>query len=253
MAEPYRPLIPQRKKLYLLGDSITQWSFDTQYRGWGAALQHHYQRSVDVINRGFSGYNSRWVLQMLPTMMPTMDSHCEVVVIFLGANDSAMSETPSQYVPIIEYVDNMKAIIHHCQAMNPKASIVLVTPPTVDNALWPDRSEKVVSRYAQAVRNIVAEQLVNCSTTVHLLDLWQDDATSQGIATADLFDGLHFGEGGNHKMFTKLQALIDEKCPHLVVAEEPAWPTLSQHFPHWSELAGKPAAETEQILQDWTW
>lgn len=53
-----------RPKIILFGDSITQQSFTVG--GWGARLADHYARKADVINRGFSGYNTTWGLAALP-------------------------------------------------------------------------------------------------------------------------------------------------------------------------------------------
>ena len=49
-----------RRTILLLGDSITQWSL--RPNGWGNLLAQHYMRRADVVNRGFSGYNSAWIL-----------------------------------------------------------------------------------------------------------------------------------------------------------------------------------------------
>ena len=48
-------------RILLLGDSITQYS--TQMNGWGAAVASLVQRKCDVMNRGFSGYNSDNIVQ----------------------------------------------------------------------------------------------------------------------------------------------------------------------------------------------
>jgi hypothetical protein len=50
-------------RLILFGDSLTQYSFSEG--GWGAMLAHKLQRRCDVINRGFSGYNSKWCRMIL--------------------------------------------------------------------------------------------------------------------------------------------------------------------------------------------
>lgn len=55
------PTLELRPKILLLGDSITQWAF--RPGGWGNLLAQHYMRRADVVNRGFSGYNSSWILQ----------------------------------------------------------------------------------------------------------------------------------------------------------------------------------------------
>lgn len=46
----------------LFGDSITQGSFEPGYNGIGQRLSHVYARKLDVLNRGFAGYNSEWCL-----------------------------------------------------------------------------------------------------------------------------------------------------------------------------------------------
>ena len=53
--QPTKSLRPQ---IVLFGDSITQRGFAAG--GWGARLADHYVRKADIINRGFSGYNSTW-------------------------------------------------------------------------------------------------------------------------------------------------------------------------------------------------
>jgi len=39
-------------KFFLFGDSITEQSFRVDTRGWGAQLTAHFERRVDVLNRG---------------------------------------------------------------------------------------------------------------------------------------------------------------------------------------------------------
>ena len=46
-------------RVLLFGDSLTQYAFGTD-GGWAAMLAEKLQRKADVVNRGFSGYNSRW-------------------------------------------------------------------------------------------------------------------------------------------------------------------------------------------------
>lgn len=53
-----RPLLRDRPKIILFGDSITQWSFDVG--GWGSRIAHWYARKADIVCRGLSGYNSVW-------------------------------------------------------------------------------------------------------------------------------------------------------------------------------------------------
>lgn len=78
--------------MLLVGDSITQQSFSVTHGGWGAGLQDWYQTTADVYNRGFSGFNSRWIRQSLPKLFPVSsppNRDVMLVVLLLGSNDSA--------------------------------------------------------------------------------------------------------------------------------------------------------------------
>jgi hypothetical protein len=74
-------------------------------------------RKCDVINRGFSGYNTRWNRIVLPQILHPHDwQHVVGFVIFLGANDSVLPDlNPSQHVPIEEYKENLIAMVQSLQ------------------------------------------------------------------------------------------------------------------------------------------
>ena len=48
----------------LFGDSITQHSF--MPGGLGQSLADAYQRRLDIVNRGYGGYNTEWGLHVAP-------------------------------------------------------------------------------------------------------------------------------------------------------------------------------------------
>lgn len=52
-------------------------------------------RKCDVVNRGLSGYNSRWAKIVLPRLLNQEDSvnNIAAVIIFFGANDCALEGT----------------------------------------------------------------------------------------------------------------------------------------------------------------
>jgi lysophospholipase L1-like esterase len=50
----------KRKKVVFFGDSITQHGFNNKINGWVSSMANWWTRRVDVLNRGFSGYNSAW-------------------------------------------------------------------------------------------------------------------------------------------------------------------------------------------------
>ncbi len=74
-----------------LGDSITeQGSFPD---GWVALLQNAFIRKADVVNRGYSGYNSNMALWALrqTIIQGAYGPPPDLVVITLGSNDSAVN------------------------------------------------------------------------------------------------------------------------------------------------------------------
>ena len=122
----------ERRRVMLIGDSITQQSFSTAHEGWGAGLADWYQRSADVINRGYSGYNSRWMRQGMQRMFPKTPSSDDVILVtlFLGANDAACAPS-SQHVSLLEFQNNMQHILEYLRSVYTAAVFVLITPPQV--------------------------------------------------------------------------------------------------------------------------
>lgn len=58
----------------MFGDSITQQSFAPG--GLGQALADDYQRRMDIVNRGYGGYNSLWGLEVVPHVCSFPASFC---------------------------------------------------------------------------------------------------------------------------------------------------------------------------------
>lgn len=77
---------------FIVTCSLTERSFDPE-GGWGAALAHHFARKLDVVNRGFGGYNSRWALKLLEQVLAQAQGQRQQVAlmtIWFGANDAAV-------------------------------------------------------------------------------------------------------------------------------------------------------------------
>ena len=75
-------------------------------------MTHDYARSADVVLRGYSGYNTRWVKDLMrrqPALFPPAQ-HVALVVILLGANDASRAEGHKTHygVPIPEYKRNLR-------------------------------------------------------------------------------------------------------------------------------------------------
>jgi len=90
-----------RPQVLLIGDSITQFSFSVAEMGFGAQLLDYYEgRRVDVVNRGFSGYNSRWIRQIIREIATEgVVQNTLFLTVFLGANDSVSAGTAMRSRP----------------------------------------------------------------------------------------------------------------------------------------------------------
>lgn len=84
---PFRPVV------LLHGDSITQRA--SEAGGWAVALSTYYQRRADVVNRGFSGYNTRMAVQLLERALPPLPEPPLLATVFFGANDATLPEGTS--------------------------------------------------------------------------------------------------------------------------------------------------------------
>jgi lysophospholipase L1-like esterase len=211
-------------------------------------LSDYYGRSADVINRGFSGYNSRWLVDFMKLFVQHNSCHGNdfiLATLFVGANDSVTSVS-MQHVPLIEYKENILKIVHLLRVLNPNISIILITPPTVDHVLWPTRHNDSVYMYAQVILDVAIEQ------NIQVLNLWVGDVK---IQFEDLCDGLHLGSGGNDKVFLGLREIIRKAFPTIVPEDiiDESKPNLSMHYPHWSEFNGLDSENSTHKINNWSW
>lgn len=148
-----------RALVLLIGDSVTQQGLSTTHSGWGASLADYYSRFGDVINRGFSGYNSRWINEGYESLMlndyspsDSILSHKGVAsdkylcTLFLGANDASEDigdgGKVGQGVGLEDYEKNINGILDKVAAsidasrggVKPdRYNIVLITPGPCDH------------------------------------------------------------------------------------------------------------------------
>ncbi|XP_048325891.1 GDSL esterase/lipase At5g45920 isoform X2 [Ziziphus jujuba] len=179
-----------RPKIYLIGDSITEESFCDG--GWGASLAHHFSRTVDVVLRGYSGYNTRWAVKVLERVIPAAKGSGDgadeplAVTVFFGANDACLPDRCSafQHVPLDEYKHNLRSIV---------------------SFLKPERTNEAAGDYAKACIAVAGE----CGIPV--VDLWTKMQQFSDWKKAYLSDGLHLTQMGNRIVFEEVvKKLKDE-------------------------------------------
>ena len=217
-----------RPKILLLGDSLTQLSWD----GWGAHIAHVYQRRADVINRGMAGYNTDWFLHYVEQEKEDVFvPNVKLVVIFFGANDASDEQlNPRHHVPLTRYRDNLTSLIQTCRMhYGESVSIIVVTPPPVvheqrlvyqkerygDKATGElERNLDLSGEYAQVAEQVARDCNTNC------VNLWQD---MQIDPQWDRFfyDGLHFSAVGNRFVSDAILDKVRTQLPRLAVTPCP--------------------------------
>lgn len=156
----------------LLGDSITQLSWDPTGSGWASLLQNHFQRRAQFITRGFGGYSTEAAVDIILPKLgdsltfytqkskkscfdecsdvkneesdPNHDSNKDAnnqilaATIFFGANDSVLStcEDNAQHVPLKTFIKNTKTLINHLQNALKIKTVILITLPLYDDEAW---------------------------------------------------------------------------------------------------------------------
>eukprot|EP01114_Cavostelium_apophysatum_P024117 TRINITY_DN9347_c0_g1_i1.p1 TRINITY_DN9347_c0_g1~~TRINITY_DN9347_c0_g1_i1.p1 ORF type:complete len:250 (+),score=39.04 TRINITY_DN9347_c0_g1_i1:169-918(+) len=230
------------RSIVLFGDSITQESFKRE--GWGTGLAELYLRKADVINRGLSGFNTRFSSAIVDKVFyPNSYPRLLFATVFLGANDASMKQDgpQNQHVPLDEYEANLIKIIAAIRRNRDIApKIVVITPPPVDGIAWRDESRRkhndvtieanrdneITALYAKRALK-VAEQEGTLSINLHAEIMknpnWKDL----------LRDGLHLNEQGNNVVLEALLKLIRKEMPQYspekLDMEYPDWKTVDQN------------------------
>ncbi|CAI2162387.1 14445_t:CDS:2 [Funneliformis geosporum] len=213
-------------QIVLFGDSITQFSHNTDNKGWGAALQNLYVRKLDVLNRGFSGYNTENAKKLLLHILPKKNNSIKspkiyLFTIFFGANDAAISPS-NQYVPLVKYKENLRQMIKIIKDSDspyysPDTRILLIAPPPLFEKDWEkfqEREGKILPRklettakYAQTCVDLANELNIPVLNAWKLfMDKSTKTLTENNHSLSDFFvDGLHLSNLGNEvsKVFSK--------------------------------------------------
>eukprot|EP00002_Diphylleia_rotans_P000275 TRINITY_DN10139_c0_g6_i1.p1 TRINITY_DN10139_c0_g6~~TRINITY_DN10139_c0_g6_i1.p1 ORF type:complete len:256 (-),score=53.05 TRINITY_DN10139_c0_g6_i1:122-889(-) len=219
MTQEMRPLC------VLFGDSITKYAARMDREGWGFLLDDLYDGRIDFLNRGHSGYNTRWAKHLFPQYfkdLPT-DGRKSILFLFLGANDSVIPGQ-RQYVPIDEFKQNMRELVKMMQSPPDATSqagartIVLITPPPVEENIRGanlarreppqqlDRSNSNTRKYADAVVSVAEELDGQSGVPVYSIDLYKK-ISECGKPLGDMvWDGLHLSTAGNRLLF---EAIVD--------------------------------------------
>eukprot|EP00536_Pseudo-nitzschia_multiseries_P001108 jgi/Psemu1/2563/gm1.2563_g len=273
-------MVRVRAPIVLFGDSITQFAYGESPMGepvrigWASLLSSAYQRRSDVLNRGFSGYNTRHALGLVPRVFGTTcdgggsasasgsgGGCCRPLfcTVFFGANDanlpSGTSDSGRQHVPRDEYADNLRRIVTGIREATTTTTrdddnddddetcvpIIVITPPPVDEERW----KTVLGRYDHCDRsNAVSREYGEAAKAVAatldhcpVLDTWEL-LGGEDLETyrSHLCDGLHLSDSGNQLVYEGIMTVIQSKYPHLVPAADEKAVGIPLEEPLWSDL-----------------
>ncbi|KAI0702340.1 SGNH hydrolase-type esterase domain-containing protein [Cytidiella melzeri] len=217
----------------LLGDSITQGS--AVPGGIHQQLSDVYQRKLDILNRGFSGYNSRWAIPVFEKVLAKKSARANLpdvrlLTIWFGAND-AVEPGGHQHVPLPEYSENLSKLVKMVKSpssewYSPETRIILLTPPPVNTYQWAqflrtcdeprETSDRTVERtktYADAAIEVGKKEGV---PALNLFGLFWDAAGGEE-KNLDKFlsDGLHLTAEGYKLVYDALMECISKEYPEL--------------------------------------
>ncbi|KAJ2743407.1 isoamyl acetate-hydrolyzing esterase [Coemansia sp. BCRC 34301] len=202
-----------------IGDSLTQHGYDVSKNGWTSQLSFAYIRRLDVINRGFSGYTSRWVLPLLPQVFTGHKP--KLLVILLGTNDTLLPKHP-RHVPIDEFKSNIERMLAITAELSPETKVVLVTPPSLGVKFYAIHDEdafrtfECVKEYADVVRDIAREHSVPCADFWTAVEEKAKEIGGEFDGYDSLsYDGVHLSAGGNDLLFNTLMQTIKQDLPDL--------------------------------------
>ncbi|CAL8105350.1 unnamed protein product [Calicophoron daubneyi] len=241
-------------KVIFLGDSITQlgWSYDG---GWLSILASNFVRKLDVIGRGFSGYNTRMCKPLVPLLFPNSASveNCRMLSIFFGANDASIAE---QHVPVEEFKTNLQWMIQYFQGLGlPTKSLMIISLPPVDEARYGGRQIAEGLPVSRLLKNCViyanAAKEVAGAAKVTFVNIFEAMVAQKNWPEL-LIDGLHFSRKGSEFVADILTNILTTRlaadCADIAF---PYWKDLDRENPQHSidnymkSLASK-ASEGEQ-------
>ncbi|KAF8212403.1 SGNH hydrolase-type esterase domain-containing protein [Mycena galopus ATCC 62051] len=236
--------------IMLFGDSITQMGWAEH--AFGARLAHAYSRKLDVLNRGFGGYNTEWAIPVLKQCLARQDDqqhlpNVKLLVVWFGANDAAI-EPSRQHVPLPKFIENIKSmvkLVHSAESQyySPTTKIILITPPPINTHQWGadlasrnppgalDRLFNTTKQYAEGVKEAAA------ALDVPVVDvwtaIWHAAGENEQALSRYLLDGLHLkpeGYAANKVVYEALMETIAERHPEL------HYERLQNVFPGWNEI-----------------
>ncbi|KAG5494959.1 hypothetical protein JIQ42_02575 [Leishmania sp. Namibia] len=247
------------ESVLLLGDSITQQGYCS---GWVSRISDALVRRAHVVNSGLSGYNTRWLLEILldpkrcQSIIPAWVHEPLFVTVMMGSNDCAEG---GQHVPVSEFRENLRAILEIVLSkVNPRGGVYVLTLPPVHQDVWnashPERKRYYAATrlYRQATLQVSRELSAQQPLRVFAVDIQaaflRYGAPEASESEMDVYDpegawisllvddGLHINTEGGHLFSSTLLSAVRKSPEGVRVLQnnEEVWP-----LPDWLTVMSK--------------
>ncbi|KAL2337056.1 hypothetical protein Fmac_011502 [Flemingia macrophylla] len=204
-----------RPQIVIFGSSVVQYGFYDE--GWIATLFHLYARKADIVLRGYAGWNSRRALQVLDKIFPK-DAPVQpsLVIAYFGGNDSSTPHSSGlgPYVPLQEYIENMRKIIIHLKSLSENTRILVLNSPPIDDTLincWNESSDGNPSRTNEAC-GIYSEACLDVCRKMNIkaIDLWSTIQNRNNWEDVCFLDGIHLSNEGSKIVSKEILTILKE-------------------------------------------
>lgn len=249
-------------QIILFGDSLTQLSWDLDQEGIGARLANLYVRKLDILNRGFSGYNTNWALPVWEQLIAKRGEvqhytpRVQLITIWFGANDACLPGC-TQHVPLSRFSENLTMMVRAIRApesqwYSPETRLLLITPPPIhvpsmNVDMQPTRTFDVTKAYAEEVKKVGETE--NVPVVDAWSRIWEAAGNNKEVVKSFLTDGLHLGKSGYEVVFVALEEAIIQQYPEIyhenLQCNFPLWEYFNSHTieefkaENWSDGRGR--------------
>lgn len=220
--------------------------------GFAQRLSYVYNRKLDVVNRGFSGYNTEWGLPVFRQCLAKRTGSdadlqfpkVQLLTIWFGANDACIPPSP-QHVPLSRFTELVTEIVRTIKSPTspyhaPWTRIIILTAPPVNTyqrgadlaARDPpralDRLFEVTKQYAVAAREVGETEGVPVVDVWTML--WEACGKEERKLARYLYDGLHVNEEAYGLIYDAIMRTINANWPEFMPDR------LPMVFPPWAEI-----------------
>lgn len=171
-------------------------------------------RKVDIVCRGYGGYNSDHGALILPKILES--EKFKLMTLFFGTNDAFATK---QGIPLSKYSENIDQMVKLAKSHHIK---VIVISPAVHNPAKLAEGEPYCPPGANE-KYMMAAKAVAEANDVGFIDLYTKVRDSDQSLDELIFDGIHLSKKGYKILYEELLKEISSRYPELSHEKIPEW------------------------------